>query len=443
LAQAILAQACAAWVTLVRPRCSDGGGVVPLAWRVMTHTRSPEAALARFLRARRRGYIVQRPTGGSHVLVEAPVAGRVKVMAKALSLHHGLEQQSGRHHHDLVQAVLAAGPLLSSSQRRDAMALNRAAGQAKHGAFAAASSSRWADVVDDSCSSACASPPRVAAGVVATRDACTQTLETAEAATQTSWPADGAMEADPCDLPWERLGACSCTADEVVDSAVLPPVPDFPILKPMEEEFVSKLQLVSALDGVRESCLDGFKSMQNDAALSISATLKELDRMLRSKMEEQARESAARAAALEKRLACFEQGPEGGGGMLVGNPPSVNGALCPSLEREKSCSRRDDEAEFIEYLSSYDAFVRTVGLSDAKYNGRIGQSIGEAPSAGRFQIRLAGVKDIKCIKLCNLIRYKPDAADICVNCGDTINLFAMPECSCDSGSPEPACRAAD
>jgi hypothetical protein len=98
----------------------------------MPHFRSTSAALRRLERAARLGFVKACPWDKKHILVDASVAVPVKVMASAKELHHRLDAASGGQHHFLAQSALAARPLLGETRFRHALAVNRAAGIAKH-----------------------------------------------------------------------------------------------------------------------------------------------------------------------------------------------------------------------------------------------------------------------------------------------------------------------
>jgi len=101
----------------------------------MVHKHSPAKLRERRLRALELGFVVPKGPGGAghqHVLVPRFVAAPVKTMAAALAAHSELDAITGECHHTLAAAALAAKPLLPEGRFRSTMALNKAAGTAKH-----------------------------------------------------------------------------------------------------------------------------------------------------------------------------------------------------------------------------------------------------------------------------------------------------------------------
>ena len=75
-------------------------------------------------------------------------------------------------------------------------------------------------------------------------------------------------------------------------------------------------------------------------------------------------------------------------------------------------------------------YVRLMGLKAVELNGAIGTVISYDETRGRYGIRLHNGGE-KALKSENLMRYKVDPEDICLQCRDCINLQAFLSCSCD------------
>ena len=99
---------------------------------IMPHARSAAALAARRARAIERGYVQPTARGTSHVLVAAPVAKPVAIVARAMNRHRELDAASGHRSHSLRLAALAAKPGISDVLFEDSLALNRRACGAKH-----------------------------------------------------------------------------------------------------------------------------------------------------------------------------------------------------------------------------------------------------------------------------------------------------------------------
>ena len=82
----------------------------------MPHVRSSAARAARAARAAERGYVRSVSQGSKLIAVQSAVAPRVRVMAAAVEEHRRLDVLSGRPHHHLSLAAVAARPALSTAR---------------------------------------------------------------------------------------------------------------------------------------------------------------------------------------------------------------------------------------------------------------------------------------------------------------------------------------
>lgn len=98
----------------------------------MPHSHSAHAAALRRQRAIDRGYVVPRPAGTRHLLVDDRIAPDVRTVAKAMATHARLDADADRPHHHLRSAALAAKDRVSEATLHDILRLNRDAGRAKH-----------------------------------------------------------------------------------------------------------------------------------------------------------------------------------------------------------------------------------------------------------------------------------------------------------------------
>ena len=97
----------------------------------MVHRYSQQALERRHARAVEKGFLRNKKSD-TVIVVPARVAQPVAVMAKALDRHIDLDLISGRSHHHLADAALAAKSQLGHEQFKQDMSLNASAGRAKH-----------------------------------------------------------------------------------------------------------------------------------------------------------------------------------------------------------------------------------------------------------------------------------------------------------------------
>jgi len=96
------------------------------------HCRSVAQLAARRERALARGFLQHVPLGTRHVAVPQHVAQNARRVLRGLSLHHELQQLSGRRSHSLRMAILAAKEQLTDKEFREYIHENSCYGKAKH-----------------------------------------------------------------------------------------------------------------------------------------------------------------------------------------------------------------------------------------------------------------------------------------------------------------------
>ena len=91
---------------------------------------------------------------------------------------------------------------------------------------------------------------------------------------------------------------------------------------------------------------------------------------------------------------------------------------------------REEEEEESEPTFGVGDYVRLCGLKSVELNNCIGTVAKVLDSNERLGIQLHAIKEHKAIRLTNLMQYVPNRNDTCKNCGEWVNLHALPPCSC-------------
>ena len=78
---------------------------------LMPHTRTVEGAAKRLERSIKRGFIVTRPAGFSHVLARTVTAPRLRVVARGLEATRQVELETGIHRRTTASLISATRPL--------------------------------------------------------------------------------------------------------------------------------------------------------------------------------------------------------------------------------------------------------------------------------------------------------------------------------------------
>jgi len=115
---------------------------------LMPHVRSSAAVQSRQVRALERGFVAIKPRGTSFLQVPAELKSRIQAVSLSIATHAELNNMSGRSHHFLASAALAVRPAIGESRFREVLAMNRAAGVAKHSfpsPLLGGAPARWAD----------------------------------------------------------------------------------------------------------------------------------------------------------------------------------------------------------------------------------------------------------------------------------------------------------
>ena len=131
----------------------DDRHCVTLFFTSMPHVHSVAASAARRRRALEKGFLVCKDADCSYVQVSANVAGRVRAVAKSLSLHRQHCSTVGRSYHFAASAALAAKASIGHTNFQEACRVHRVANKAKH---------CWADCdFDDDTDSSVAAPDHI------------------------------------------------------------------------------------------------------------------------------------------------------------------------------------------------------------------------------------------------------------------------------------------
>jgi hypothetical protein len=93
---------------------------------------SEAVRLARYLRAKKQGFLRPKPKDTRFVAVDGRLAPAVRVMVKSLTIHAQHDAQSGSTHHHARQATLQVRNDISEEEFKASMSWHAQTGKAKH-----------------------------------------------------------------------------------------------------------------------------------------------------------------------------------------------------------------------------------------------------------------------------------------------------------------------